>query len=135
LLLIIYSLWDKGRWNWDNYLNTWFVQTMTDCWLESWLSRTCNTTWTQIKSPLFSCILNSSIQDLSWSDCVTANKKWVVMLRKDSKRLILLNVLLNYDSLILCFICASLMFSQWISWYQETPFSSSFVKPKWNSPL
>ena len=56
-----------------SYLNTWFVQTMTECWLESWLSRTCNTKCIQIKSPVLFCNLVKTIHDLSCSDCVTIN--------------------------------------------------------------
>lgn len=55
----------------STHLNTWFVQTMTECWLESWLSRTCSTKWIHKKSPVFCCNLVKTMQDLSCSDCVT----------------------------------------------------------------
>lgn len=57
------------------YLNTWFVQTITGCWFESWLSLTCSTTCTHIKSPSLCCIWTKSMQDRSCSDCVTTKKK------------------------------------------------------------
>lgn len=60
-----------------SYLNTWFVQTMTECWLESWLSRTCSTKCIQTKSPLFFCSRVKTIHDRSCSDCVTSGlTKW-----------------------------------------------------------
>lgn len=82
--VISYHLMTRSRFNFVcktfSYLNTWFVQTMTECWLESWLSRTCSTKCIQIKSPVFLCSRVSTIHDRSCSDCVTANKEKKVLI-------------------------------------------------------
>lgn len=59
------------------YLRTWFVQTITGCWLFSMLSLTCRTQCTHSQSPERLCSLSSRIHDLSCSDCVTVTHKHV----------------------------------------------------------
>jgi hypothetical protein len=53
------------------YLRTWFVQTMTGCWLFSMLSLTCRTQCTHNQSPDRRWSRNSKMHDRSCSDCVT----------------------------------------------------------------
>lgn len=71
--ILSYFSWDII----ETHLKTWFVHTMTDCWLESWLSRTWRTKCIQMKSPVFCCNRVRKMQDRSCSDWVTVNeKKW-----------------------------------------------------------
>lgn len=55
----------------NTHLSTWFVQTITGCWLLSWLSRTCSTTCAQTNVPDRRCICTNRIHDRSCSDWVT----------------------------------------------------------------
>lgn len=74
--------------SWDiieTHLKTWFVHTMTDCWLESWLSRTWRTKCIQMKSPVFCCNRVRKMQDRSCSDCVTVNEKKEVTMSTEFK--------------------------------------------------
>lgn len=86
----------KNYHKYKTYLNTWFVQTITGCWLESWLSLTCRTTCTQIKSPSLRCICTNNMQERSCSDCVTVKMKTKINYSNISNTQILINYKFNY---------------------------------------
>lgn len=71
---VVVATWIRKNFVWT-YLKTWFVHTITDCWFESWPSRTCSTTCTQMKSFCRRCIRTSRIQDRSCSDWVTERRR------------------------------------------------------------
>lgn len=83
------------------HLSTWFVQTITGCWLASCPSLTWSTTCTHKKSPDRFCILTNNIQDRSCSDCVTV--------KEDRKK----RFSVPEDGLIELFICEEILTPYW----------------------